>query len=238
MKSNRGTLFFIYIAFFVLSSHAVYAQGAEDKLGTWLFFNNKSRLTEKFTLNTTFQLRDYEFFDNLQQHFALLGLRYEVSRKVHVMLAGNYIETKSFVKGEQERVSHERRLVQQLGVNGSLGRLQLNHRFRIEERWLSAPGSDDFESRYRQWLWLRMPLNHSKMEANTFFLTAYDEIFLNFQDDVFGQNRLFGGFGYQIDKNVRVETGYFKNHFRGRNFDRIIFMLFIQTDLRKIFHQS
>lgn len=198
-----------------------------------MFFNHRIRLSEKFSTNLTLQESYYEVLDNVNQHFVLMGLRYHFNKNVNFMWAFNYLETKSFDKGENEIVSHDKRWVHQLSVNEKWGKMSVSHRFRIENRWLSRPGDEDFENRYRQWVWLRFPLNNNTISSGTFFLSAYDEIFLNFQHDVFGQNRIYGGVGYQLTDDIRLETGYMKNHFRGRNFDRLQLSVFLNTDLRK-----
>lgn len=224
---------FIFLFFSLFFSQCIFSQTGEKNLSTWMFFNHRIRLSEKFSTNLTLQERYYEVLDNVNQHFVLMGLRYHFNKNVNFMWAFSYIETKSFDKGENETVSHDKRWVHQLSVSDKWGKMSVSHRFRIENRWLSRPGDEDFENRYRQWVWLRFPLNNNTISSGTFFLSAYDEIFLNFQHDVFGQNRIYGGVGYQLTDDIRLETGYMKNHFRGRNFDRLQLSVFLNTDLRK-----
>lgn len=232
LKSQIKTALVFILLFFLFTQNS-HSQTGEKNLSTWLFFNHRIRLSEKFSTNFTVQERYYEVLDNLNQRFALIGVRYHFNKNVNFMWAFNYLETKSFDKGETETVSHDKRWIHQLAVSEKWGRISVSHRLRIENRWLSRPGDDDFENRYRQWLWLRLPLNSKSISSGTFFLSAYDEVFLNFQHDVFGQNRLYGGVGYQLSEDIRLEAGYMKNHFRGRNFDRLQLSLFLSTDLRK-----
>jgi len=69
--------------------------------------------------------------------------------------------------------------------------------------------------------------------TDTFFLNFYDEIFLNLQDSVFGQNRLYAAIGMHITSNSSIQFGYLKNHFPSANFDRIQVGVFFNPDLRK-----
>ena len=46
------------------------------------------------------------------------------------------------------------------------------------------------------------------MINNTFYLSAYNEIFINAQTNLFDRNRLYGAFGYNINKNFKVEVGF------------------------------
>jgi len=65
------------------------------------------------------------------------------------------------------------------------------------------------------------------------FLNVYDEVFINLQEPIFGQNRLYGAIGYTIKDNFSIQLGYLKNHFTGRNFDRLQLGVIYNTDFRK-----
>ncbi len=207
----------------------------EEKLGNWLFLNVRSQLSEKFSTNLILQKRLYEFRENGQNSIGLFAINYSLGKKTAISVGYGYLESRPFLKPEGFSTTYENRVYEQFSYNEKINRLQVNQRFRLEQRWISRSGDTDFESRFRTRLWLRFPINHNAMVPHTIFLSSFDEIMFNLQGDAFSQNRIFGGLGYQIDKNIRVESGYLKNQLRGRNFDRIWLMLFINTDLRKVF---
>ena len=64
-------------------------------------------------------------------------------------------------------------------------------------------------------------------------MNFYDEIFLNLQGDVYGQNRLYAALGVNVTDNLSVQAGYLKNHFPTRNYDRLQIGVIFNPDLRK-----
>ena len=69
--------------------------------------------------------------------------------------------------------------------------------------------------------------------SDTFFINVYDEIFLNLQNELFNQNRLYTAVGVKINKNSKVQLGYLKNNFSNASFDRLQLGISINTDFRK-----
>ena len=67
-------------------------------------------------------------------------------------------------------------------------------------------------NRVRYQLRLAYPLNHKKIENKTWYLAAYDELFISFgsnvNQNVFDQNRIGLLGGYQFNRMFRVEAGY------------------------------
>ncbi|WP_245905271.1 DUF2490 domain-containing protein [Gelidibacter algens] len=43
---------------------------------------------------------------------------------------------------------------------------------------------------------------------NKYYLSAYNEIFINTECSVFDRNRLYGGLDDHINKNIKIELGY------------------------------
>ena len=46
------------------------------------------------------------------------------------------------------------------------------------------------------------------IEKNAFYLSGYNEIFINAQQHIFDRNRLYGAIGYVFNKNIKMEGGY------------------------------
>jgi hypothetical protein len=55
---------------------------------------------------------------------------------------------------------------------------------------------------------MMLPLNASKLLPGTFYLNAYDEIFLNNKAPHFERNRFFAGGGYILTPVTTVQAGY------------------------------
>jgi len=80
---------------------------------------------------------------------------------------------------------------------------------------------------------LFIPLNKPTIEKGTFFAGIYNEIFINGEEQFFDRNRLYGGFGYQVSKNLNLQTGllYQRVQTTGKAF--LQFGVVFNTDLRK-----
>lgn len=45
------------------------------------------------------------------------------------------------------------------------------------------------------------------MQKNAIYASTYNEIFINTKSDHFDRDRIYGGLGYCINKNLKVEAG-------------------------------
>jgi hypothetical protein len=97
----------------------------------------------------------------------------------------------------------------------------------LEQRFIDFGETTDTQHRARYRLQVTLPL------TDTFFVNVYDEVFLNLQDQAFGQNRLYMALGVHITDNSSLQLGYLKNHFNSVNFDRIQVGIFFNPDLSK-----
>ncbi|GAB3997422.1 hypothetical protein GCM10028807_42600 [Spirosoma daeguense] len=136
------------------------------------------------------------------------GVSYDLDQNFSLMLAGGRYATYDFLDLSTGPLNTEKRLWQQLTINQYLSRLKFEHRYRIEQRWFTfRDGADQFRNRIRYRLNMFIPINNRTITDKTFFLSAYDEIFLNPIGPVFERNRLYAGVGYQFDKHLILQLG-------------------------------
>ena len=147
-------------------------------------------------------LRQY-FYNELKG-----GLSYDLDKNFTVLLGGGRYAT----FGEPGPVSVEKRLWQQLVLSQYMSRLRIEHRYRVEQRWLTyrAEDSTAFRQRLRYRLNAFLPLTHPTITGNTVFLSVYDELFLNPRGPVFERNRLYAGVGYQLNTHLNVQLGWLR----------------------------
>ncbi len=201
----------------------------EDELGFWAMYFGTNRITDELSIHTEIQHRSYEFASNFNQLLLRTGLNYHFTDNAIATIGYGYIETDpTFPEPDGEENSTENRIFQQFILKNKIGKFQFSHRYRLEQRFLENPvtGSST-EHRGRYFLRITYPID------NNWFLTAYEEVFINLQEPIFGQNRLYGAVGYKFTKNVSTQVGYLKNHFTGKNFDRFQIGIWWNTDLRK-----
>jgi hypothetical protein len=101
----------------------------------------------------------------------------------------------------------ENRLWQQLLMKNNLGRVNFEHRYRLEQRWLKR-ASDSQLHRIRYLLRATVPLNKPKLEKNALFVTFYNEVFIHLTSQPFDRNRLYGALGFQITPVSNIQLGY------------------------------
>ncbi len=206
----------------------------EDKLGAWYMYFGMNRISDKLSIHTEAQFRYYEVLSEFNQLLLRTGLNYHISEKAIATLGYAYIDTDpTYVDGEGLLdLIKEHRIFQQFILLNQVGKFNFEHRYRLEQRFLDIEGENDTRHRARYRLQVTLPL------SKTFFLNFYDEIFLNLQDDVFDQNRLYGAVGFRFSDKGNIQVGYLKNHFSRRNFDRLQLGVFYNPDLRSLFNKE
>ncbi len=218
----------ISILFALLISGISVAQNTgEDEWGAWYMYFGTNKISEKLSIHSEAQFRFYETTQNFNQLLLRTGLNYHINPDAIVTLGYGYISTDgTFEEFPEEINSKENRIFQQLILKNKVGEFRFEHRYRLEQRFIDFGETTDTQHRARYRLQVTLPL------TDTFFVNVYDEVFLNLQDQVFGQNRLYMALGVHITDNSSLQLGYLKNHFNSSNFDRIQLGIFFNPDLR------
>ncbi|OIN60495.1 hypothetical protein BLX24_04015 [Arsenicibacter rosenii] len=158
-----------------------------------------------------------------QQSLARAGIQYSLTD--HIKTSAGYTLLLGFPYGrfpesEAGVPNPEHRMYQDIDLEQTTGRLQLTHRFRLEQRWMSTwpdTGGDQspgwqYQNRARYRIRGALPLGQPTMDEANWYLTAYDELFIGFgpnvQLDIFDQNRIFLGLGYRFSPSFRLEAGF------------------------------
>lgn len=217
----------VFIAFLLV--HNTLAQGSgEVKLGTWFMYSGTHRVSNKLSINSGAQIREYQTITNLNTILLLTGLSYSINSNIVTTMGYGYLNfDSSYEDLPRENNIDEHRIFEQISFKNRVWKLRFEHRYRLEQRFLDYTQRKDTEHRTRYRLQVTLPL------TNTFFINVYDEIFLNLQNDIFSQNRLYTAIGMNINKNSKVQLGYLKNHFNAVTYDRLQLGISTQTGLSK-----
>lgn len=216
------------ILILMVVSTGVAQETGEDKLGAWYMYFGTNKVSERFSIHSEAQFRYYETTSNFNQLLLRFGLNYHISPEAIATIGYGYIDTDiSFEDIPDQNNVFENRIFEQFILKNKVWELLFEHRFRFEQRFLHSGSTTDTQHRARYRLQITLPL------TNTFFLNFYDEIFLNLQDDIFNQNRLYAALGINMLDNLSIQLGYLKNHFNTINFDRLQFGIFYNPDLRR-----
>ncbi len=211
----------------LISGISVAQNNGEEEWGAWYMYFGTNKISEKLSIHSEAQFRFYETTSNFNQLLLRTGLNYHINPDAIVTLGYGYISTDgTFEEFPNEINTKENRIFQQLILKNKVGEFHFEHRYRLEQRFIDFGETSDTQHRARYRLQVTLPL------TDTFFVNVYDEVFLNLQDQVFGQNRLYAALGLHITENSSMQIGYLKNHFNSSNFDRIQLGIFINPDLR------
>ena len=190
------------------------AKSQNSGLGDWLIYIGSKQLNEKWNLHHEIQYRNYNAIGDLEQLLIRTGLGYNIGSRSNVLLGYGYINSENFTgNGDDQRTVEEHRIFQQFITKQNIGSVTLQHRYRFEQRFVES----DFKTRFRYFLSLNIPFQ----KESKYYLSAYNEIFLNGESNVFDRNRIYGGLGYKVSKGVKVELGYMNQVFETSSRDQI-----------------
>ena len=173
--------------------------------GNWFLYFGNQKINNRWNWHNEVQYRNYNFAGDLEQLLLRTGIGYNLSENNNNLLLGYaYIHSEPYVAETDDKLeTDEHRIFQQFISKQQFGRINIQHRYRVEERFVK----DDFKLRLRYFLSLNIPINKKEMEKNAIYASAYNEIFLNTEQNQFDRNRLYGGIGYCFNKSIKVEAG-------------------------------
>lgn len=152
------------------------------------------------------QARSIEQFKTIDYYEIKGGTGYNFNDDNQALIGvGRYATYK-----QKSLLQEELRLWLQYTFSHTISRIDFDHRIRAEQRFFHQlkTGQRTNDQRYRYRLSATVPLNQEKVIAKTFFVNAFDEIFLGPKDNAFKRNRVYGGMGYQFNRNIGMTTGY------------------------------
>lgn len=194
---------FVVFFLFVLKFNDLNAQSTD--VGNWFIYIGNQRFASKWNWWNEVQHRNYNLAGDLEQLILRTGIGRNLTEGNNNLLLGYaFIHSEPYTPGSSVKSSvNEHRIFQQLITRQQFGRVYLQHRYRLEERFLP----DRFRARFRYFLGLNLPLNKPKMEKGAWYASLYNEFFLHTDKSVFDRNRVYGAVGYQMGKDVRLEMG-------------------------------
>ena len=191
--------------------------------GNWLIYIGNNKLNSKWNIHNEVQYRNYNTIGDLEQLLIRTGLGFTFNdKKNNVLLGYGYILSENYISNSDNKATiNEHRIFQQFTASQTFGKVKLGHRYRFEQRFVES----NFKMRFRYFLSLNIPINI--MENNKYYLSAYNEIFLNTKTSVFDRNRLYGGIGYNINRAIKIEVGYMNQFFERSNRDQLNIITFV-----------
>jgi len=189
-----------FVLVLLLGGQKAFAQDSD--YGIWGIYVGTGTIDEKWSIFVEAQYRDHKIIGDFNSLVFRLAGQYDVVKNVNLSLGYSHFVTTPDINGEKV-TRHEYRPYQQVIIRSKYGIVYINHRYRFEQRILE----DDFRLRFRYFLQTNIILNKPQMERTAIYISAYAEIFLNFESPVYDRTRVFVGLGYAISSTVRMEVG-------------------------------
>ncbi|AZZ58050.1 DUF2490 domain-containing protein [Riemerella anatipestifer] len=192
------------IFIFILLLPAVVFSQTND-LGNWFIYFGDKKIDNRWNWHHEVQYRNFNFIGDTEQLLIRTGLGYNLTENNNnILLGAAFIYSEPYLANSDTKTSfNEHRIYQQFITRQTFGAVSLQHRYRFEQRFFEK----DFRLRLRYFIGLNVALNKKQMMDKAVYLSAYNEIFINTENNIFDRNRLYGGLGYRFSKNVRTEIG-------------------------------
>lgn len=221
---NSLSLTGLIFLFFTVSVFGQNNRQTENNTIGWYAFFANYKLDDKWSIHGEFQWRRTDWITNPQQNLYRMGINYKIHPQVTFRVGYAFIDT--FNYGDQPLAGNgirfpEHRAYQMAIINNPIGKVNLTHRFMLEQRWVgrsldpNATKADEYVhlNRIRYMFRADIPLVGPSLEDKEPYLAVYDEIMIGFgknvNQNVFDQNRLGILAGYRFSGNFRIEGGYF-----------------------------
>ncbi|MFC6996685.1 DUF2490 domain-containing protein [Rufibacter roseus] len=178
------------------------ALAQRDNINNWMQYTGTYRFSPSWSLSSTVQYRTYNAVSDLRTFFGGTEAQFNL-QKAPVSLVGGfaYLVNRRYNAAEEKSYDHERRLYQQISHRDDIGRVNVTHRYQIEERWLDQ----EFHVRFRYSVALRIPFGPAEQERKPVYGILRNEIRVIVRDQPFDSNRISGGLGFLLHKGVALE---------------------------------
>ncbi len=189
----------------------------------WYNYFGTFNINNTFALHSEYQFRRANYITNWQQSLLRIGLNYTPVIGVQIRMGYAWVETFNYGDiplNSMGKEYTEHRIFQMLQLSNKINRIELSHRFMLEQRWvgrysnasLSKEDEFPFLNRMRYMFRIQTALKGREIIDKTPYIAIYDEIFMGFGKNVnlnvFDQNRIGILMGYRYNKNLRIEAGY------------------------------
>lgn len=204
------------LTLFLGLSFCLSVQAQDSDTGNWFIYIGSKKINDKWNWHHEVQYRNYNFIGDLEQLLLRTGIGVNLTPGNNNLLLGyGYILSENYIPGTDDKLSiGENRLFQQFITKQKFGRVAIQHRYRIEERWVE---NSDFKWRFRYFLALNIALSAKELVPDTWYLSLYNEVFLNGQSSVFDRNRIYGALGYLVSPELKVELGFMSQVYEKRS---------------------
>ena len=194
-----------------------------DNTNAWFIISGDMAINDRWSVLFDASNRRSGPIEQTMANFVRGGLAYEIIDHVRVAVGANWSRSYPYGEIPSPYPVTEHRIWEQVQVGHSIGRLDLSHRYRLEQRSRGLRSDPDVDvidvwaksGRFRYQVKGTLPLSGDDVEPGEAYLSASNEFFISFgenvQYNIFDQDRANFVFGYRMNRNWRVETGFLEH---------------------------
>jgi hypothetical protein len=190
----------------------------DHNLHGWYVYAGDHPVSGRWGIHLEAQWRRHDVIVRPQQLLLRPGVNFRVNDRIALSAGYAYVTTHRYGDYPAAAPFPEHRLHQQATVRHGPASFEMQHRFRLEQRWIGQPGLPErwrYQNRFRYMARAQVPIR------GPWYLAVQDELFLNVRPlqgaRVFDQNRAFAGIGRRLRWSTRVEFGYMQQTLLQRN---------------------
>ena len=222
-----------FISSFFLLLFSLLGSAQQQKFSGWAMTANTITLSPRFNLIFDSQLRSTDQWKQPETFILRPGLSYVLNKNISLSTGLALITNWKTMEGIRDGVS-DNRIWQQLGISKQVKNAVLQHRIRIEERWIPLLKVDGreivksdsrFNARLRYFTRWISPFSKTEKLTKGIYWAVQNEFFFNAAGakyanrKLFDQSRSYAGTGYRLGKHADLEIGYMLVYSEGRNKD-------------------
>lgn len=200
MKNN----IYFYFLFLFIINNSIFSQS--DNLSSFTTLSVTYKFHKNWYTNIETQARSIAEFQKIDYYEIKGGIGYNFNSSNQAFIgSGRYA---NYSKNKLSR--EELRFWLQYNYSKVISRFKIEQRFRAEKRFFHNPVTDvnTNTERFRYRLNVICPINNTKIEAKTFFVNSYDELFIATDQPTISRNRIYFGGGYQLNTTIGFSLGY------------------------------
>ncbi|MCS7042175.1 MAG: DUF2490 domain-containing protein [Bryobacteraceae bacterium] len=179
------------------------AQTDANLHGWYQYFGDHPLNESRWGLHLEAQVRRHDAARAWQNLLLRPAVNFRVNGAVELTAGYGYVSYHRYGLYPVAARWNEHRIFEDLKLRHRAGRFQLQHRFRMEHRWLL---DGLYENRHRYMLRATLPLR------GPHYLTAWNEVFTPVRPERFphtvDQNRATLAWGRRLGRHARLEAGY------------------------------
>lgn len=221
-RPNHNLYTYIFLLALLVHINIRGQENSQDAIGSWMVFAMDNQISERWSVPVVGILCYENWAAQTEFGFARTGITYKTGKNLKLTLGTAYVDSQPLYHHEFETLTTQFWIYEQAALRTGK---HFVHRMRLENRWITKPSDNIFNTRFRY------RLSYKKEIGKNLYVKCTNEPFFNFDELHIDQNRFFLGIGRKIAKDLSMEIGYFKTHVRKDNFDRIRVALQLKTSI-------